>query len=142
VTVRPKTERDRRRLLADAKRVIGKRYGEFDLGLADIAENVGCSPRQVQRVFREIGGTDFRNYLLSVRMGQARQLLSREGGGLTVREAARRVGYREASGLRQQFVRYFGVNPSDVQAPPPDYDEFWQAAEERETEKMERPRGR
>ncbi len=131
---RPKTERHRRQLLADAKRVIGRRYGEFDLSLSDIADDVGCSPRQLQRVFREVGETDFRSYLLLVRMERARQLLSRERGGLTVREAARRVGYREASGLRQQFVRYFGTNPSDIRAPPPSYDEFWRAAEERRRE--------
>lgn len=127
--VRPKTEADRRRLLAEAKRVIGERYGEFDLVLADIAEEVGCSPRQLQRVFRSVGGTDFRTYLLSVRMARARQLLSRKRGGLTVREAARRVGYREASGLRQQFVRYFGLNPSDVQPKGPDYSDLWEAVE-------------
>ncbi|MGN6588373.1 MAG: helix-turn-helix transcriptional regulator, partial [Solirubrobacterales bacterium] len=108
---RPKTKKHRRALLAEAKRVIGKRYGEFDLALADVAEDLGCSTRQLQRVFAEIGGTTFRNYLLSVRMERARRLLSR---GLTVRETARRVGYREASGLRQRFVPYFGVNPSDV----------------------------
>jgi two-component system response regulator YesN len=131
---RRKTERGRHRLLAEAKRVIGKRYGEFDLGLADIAEDVGCSTRQLQRVFHEIGGTDFRSYLLSVRMERARALLSRKTRAPSVREAAREVGYREASGLRQQFVRYFGMNPSDVRAPPPDYDELWRAAEDRESE--------
>ena len=125
--VRPTTEADRRRLLADAKRVIGERYGEFGLSLTDIAEAVGCSPRQLQRVFRSVGGTDFRSYLLSVRMERARQLLSR---GMAVRAAARRVGYKEASGLRQRFVSYFGAVPSDFQPSPPDYDEFWRAAED------------
>lgn len=126
---RPKTERKRRQLLAKAKRVIRQRYSEFDLGLADIAAEVGCSTRQLQRVFREIDETDFRSYLLSVRMERARQLLSRKRGGLTVRQAAQRVGYQESSGLRPRFQRYFGVNPSEVQAPPPDYDEFWKASE-------------
>jgi two-component system, response regulator YesN len=130
--VRPKTEADRRQLLADAKRVIGERYGEFDLGLAAIAEDVGCSPRQLQRVFREVGGTDFRSYLLSVRMERARRLLSRKKNAPSVRAVARQVGYREASGLRPRFVRYFGENPSDVRAPPADYDEFWRAAEDRQ----------
>jgi AraC-like DNA-binding protein len=127
--VRPKTERDRRRLLVEAERVIGERYGEFDLGLADIAEDVGCSPRQLQRVLREVGGTDFRSSLLKVRMEKARQLLSRKRGGLTVREAARRCGYREASGLRPQFIRYFGMSPSDVQPKGPDYSDLWEAVE-------------
>lgn len=125
---RPKTERDRRLLLIDAKRVIGERYGEFGLGLTDIAEDVGCSTRQLQRVFAEVGETDFRSYLLSVRMERARRLLE-DKRGLSVRTVARRVGYREASGLRQQFVRYFRANPSDVRGPDLDYDELWKAAE-------------
>jgi AraC-like DNA-binding protein len=128
---RRKTERRRKQLLVDVERVIGERYAEFDLGLADIAEDVGASPRQLQRVFREVGETDFRSCLLKVRMERARRLLSRRTNAPSVRAAARQVGYREASGLRQQFVRYFGVKPSDVQAPPPDYDEFWRAAENR-----------
>jgi AraC-like DNA-binding protein len=128
---RRKTDRRRKRLLLEAERVIRERYGEFDLSLADIAEDVGASPRQLQRVFREVGGTDFRSYLLKVRMERARLLLSRKTNAPSVRAAARQVGYREASGLRQQFVRYFGVNPSDVQAPPPDYDELWRDEENR-----------
>jgi AraC-like DNA-binding protein len=123
---RPKTERDRRRLLAEAKRVIGRRYGEFDLGLGDVAQEIGSSRRQVQRVFREVGGTDFRSYLLSVRMERARRLLSR---GLTVRATARAVGFREASGLRQRFVPYFGAVPSAFQPSPPDYSDLWEAVE-------------
>lgn len=126
---RRKTNRQRRDLLAEAVRVIRARHGEFDLGLADIAEDVGCSTRQLQRVFREVGGTDFRTHLLEVRMEYARRLLSRKKDSLSVRAAARQVGYREASGLRQAFVRFYGYNPSEVQPPPPDYSELWRTAE-------------
>ena len=62
-------------------------------------------------------------------MERAGRLLSRKTNAPSVRAAAREVGYREASGLRQQFVRYFGENPSEVRAPPADYDELWKAAE-------------
>ena len=51
---RRKTERRRKALLASAQRVIRERYPEFDLALGDIAEDVGCSPRQLQRIFREL----------------------------------------------------------------------------------------
>jgi AraC-like DNA-binding protein len=127
--MRRKTDRRRRALLVKAERVIRDRHGEFDLGLADIAEDVGCSTRQLQRVFREVGETDFRTHLLAVRMDHARRLLSRKKGGLSVRAAARQVGYREASGLRQAFVRHFGLNPSDVQPKGPDYSDLWEAVE-------------
>lgn len=125
-----KTERRRKCLLADAERVIRERYMEFDFGLVDVAEDLGCSTRQLQRVFREVGRTDFRTHLLKVRMDHARRLLSRKKGGLSVRAAARQVGYREASGLRQAFVRYFGYNPSVISPKPPDYSELWRFVEE------------
>jgi AraC-like DNA-binding protein len=112
---RRKTDRRRKALLAQAERVVRERYAEFDLGLADVAEDVGCSTRQLQRVFRELADTDCRSFLLRVRMEQAHRLLSREKHNLTVRQAARAVGYREASGLRQAFVRFYGYNPSAIQ---------------------------
>ncbi|HEX6666773.1 MAG TPA: helix-turn-helix transcriptional regulator [Solirubrobacterales bacterium] len=118
--------------MLNAERVIRERYGEFDLGLVEVAEDLGCSTRQLQRVFREVGGTDFRSFLLRVRMEQAYRLLSRKKDGLTVRAAARAVGYREASGLRQQFVRFYGYNPSAVQPEGPNYSELWRAVEQSE----------
>lgn len=90
------------------------------MALADIAEELGCSPRQLQRVFREEGGEDLRSYLLRVRMERARKLLSREKDPLPIVAVAPMVGYRRPSGLRQAFLRYWGVNPSDVQAGVPD----------------------
>lgn len=118
---RRKTDRRRKALLRAAEQVISERYSEFDLGLADVADDVGCSPRQLQRVFRELADTDFRTGLLRVRMERAHRLLSREKTGLTIRAAARAVGYRESSGLRQSFLRFYGYNPSEVQPEGPEY---------------------
>jgi transcriptional regulator GlxA family with amidase domain len=126
--VRAKTERSRKAILASAKRVIRERYADGSLGLGDVAESVGCSTRQLQRVFREVGGTDFRSYLLRVRMEHAHRLLSRKRN-LTVPATARAVGYREASGLRQAFVRFYGYNPSEIQPPPPNFSDLWRARE-------------
>jgi AraC family transcriptional regulator, regulatory protein of adaptative response / methylphosphotriester-DNA alkyltransferase methyltransferase len=131
---RRSTERRRRALLAEAEQTIKERYGEFDLGLADIAEEVGCSTRQLQRVFREVGGTSFRTLLLRVRMEQAcRLLISRTKDAPSIRNVARQVGYREASGLRQAFLRFYGYNPSMLQPNTHDaeYDRAWRRAEAR-----------
>lgn len=127
-----KTERRRQALLHAAERAIRERYGEFDLGLADIAEAVGTSSRQVQRVFREVGDTDFRSYLLRIRMEHAHRLLSRKTGLWSSRKVARAVGYREASGLRWQFKRFYGYNPSEAKTANFDYDEHWRAEERRQ----------
>lgn len=128
-----KTDRRRKALLEAAQAAIRERYAEFDLGLVGIAEDVGCSPRQLQRILRELGDTDFRSYLLRVRMEHAHGLLSRKKDGLTVRKAARAVGYREASGLRQRFKAFYGYNPSTIQDTETemDYDRAWREAETR-----------
>jgi AraC-like DNA-binding protein len=115
--MRRKTDRQRRALLAKAERIIRERHGEFDLGLADIAKDVGCSTRQLQRIFREVGRTDFRTCLLRIRMQRAHRLLSRTKNAPSIQQAARAVGYRQASGLRQAFCRFYGYNPSSIQAP-------------------------
>lgn len=118
---RRKTDRRRKALLRAAEQVIRERYPEFDLGLADVADDVGCSPRQLQRVFREVADTSFRSFVLQVRMEQAYRLLSRKKGSLTVRAAARAVGYREAAGLQSAFRRFYGRSPSEVQPEPPEF---------------------
>jgi AraC-like DNA-binding protein len=107
--------------LAAAQRAIKERYTEFDLTLADIAADVGCSPRQLQRVFAELATEDFRGCLLRIRMERASRLLSRKTPGFTVRDTAWAVGYREASGLRQAFLRFYGQRPYEFQPEPPEY---------------------
>lgn len=119
--VRASTERRRRALLRDAQAYVSRSYAELDLTLGDVAAAVGTSPRQLQRVFAECAGEDFRGYLLRIRMGHAYRLLGRERNPLPIRTVAPRVGYRQASGLRQAFVRFYGYNPSEIQPAPVEY---------------------
>jgi AraC-like DNA-binding protein len=110
----------RREWLRDAYAVVRREYRDPDLVLADVAAAVGASTRQLQRIFREEGGEDFRSYLLRVRMEKAAELLRGEKNPLPIHVTARRVGYRQASGLRQAFVRFYGHNPSEIQRPAPE----------------------
>ena len=85
-----------------------------DLSLDDIARRVASSRRQLQRAYAEIGGTTFREHLTRVRMERAAELLERRG--LTVREVAHRVGYRQPAQFAKAFRRHIGVAPSDFRA--------------------------
>jgi len=85
-----------------------------DLSLDDIARRVASSRRQLQRAFHEIGRTTFREHLARVRMARAAELLA--AGSLTVREVARRVGYRQPAQFAKAFRRHVGVAPSDFRA--------------------------
>lgn len=116
---RPRTVRRRRATLDDAERVIQRRLADGDLDLAYVAAEVGVSARQLQRVFREEGQETFRAALLRVRMERARLLLEREHNPLPVVRVSTSVGYSKPSGLRQAFLRYWGINPSEVQGDAP-----------------------
>jgi AraC family transcriptional regulator of adaptative response / methylphosphotriester-DNA alkyltransferase methyltransferase len=110
---RPSTVRLRASLLEEANAIVEREYAS-DLSLDDIARRVASSRRQLQRAYAEIGGTTFRDHLTHVRMERAAELLSSQG--LTVREVAHRVGYRQPAQFAKAFRRRRGVAPSDFRS--------------------------
>jgi transcriptional regulator GlxA family with amidase domain len=109
-THRPSTIHHRTALFEDAIAIVHEEYAS-DLSLDDIARRVASSRRQLQRAYSEIGKTTFREHLTRVRMERAADLL--DDRGLTVREVARRVGYRQPAQFAKAFRRHIGVAPSD-----------------------------
>ena len=112
-TQRPTTIRLRTSLFEEATEIVDHEYGS-DLSLDEIARRVASSRRQLQRAYAEIGETTFRDHLTRVRMEKAAELLT--GRGLTVREVAHRVGYRQPAQFAKAFRRHLGVAPSDFRA--------------------------
>lgn len=112
-THRPSTITLRTALFEDAVAIVESEYAT-DLALDDIARRVASSRRQLQRAYAEIGETTFREHLTRVRMDRAADLLGDRG--LTVREVARRVGYRQPAQFAKAFRRHRGVAPSDYRA--------------------------
>ena len=110
---RPATVRHRTSLFRDAVAIVEAEYGS-DLSLDDIARRVASSRRQLQRSYAEIGNTTFREHLTAIRMDRAADLLGSRG--LTVREVAHRVGYRQPAQFAKAFRRQHGVSPSDFRA--------------------------
>src|SRR5687768_17537582 len=106
---RQATVRHRTDLFQEATAIVG---GEFasELSLDDIARRVASSRRQLQRSYAEIGRTTFREHLTAVRMERAAEMLA--GRGLTVREVANRVGYRQPAQFAKAFRRHHGLAPS------------------------------
>ena len=102
-------------LFEDATTIVAQEYGT-DLSLDDIARRVASSRRQLQRAYKEIGSTTFREHLTSVRMERAAEMLA--GRPLTVRDVARRVGYRQPAQFAKAFRRHHGVSPSTYRTQP------------------------
>ncbi len=110
---RPATIRHRTSLFEDATAIVEAEYAA-ELSLDDIARRVASSRRQLQRAYAEIGNTTFRDHLTAVRMRRAAEMLGTRG--LTVREVAHRVGYRQPAQFAKAFRRHLGVAPSDYRA--------------------------
>src|SRR3954467_12865773 len=110
---RPATISLRTSLFEDAVAIVEQEYAS-DLSLDDIARRVASSRRQLQRAYSEIGQTTFREHLTRVRVDRAAALLADRG--LTVREVARRVGYRQPAQFAKAFRRHIGVAPSDYRS--------------------------
>ena len=110
---RPSTVRHRTSLFEDAVAIVEAEYAS-ELSLDDIARRVASSRRQLQRAYAEIGQTTFREHLTGVRMERAAELLSSRG--MTVREVAARVGYRQPAQFAKAFRRHHGASPSDFRA--------------------------
>ena len=91
--------------------MIERKYAT-DLDLDALAREIATSRRQLQRVFAEVGGTSFREYLAKVRMRHAARLL-REGA-IPVREVAQSVGYRQPAQFAKAFRRHHGTPPSSL----------------------------
>jgi transcriptional regulator GlxA family with amidase domain len=110
---RPATIRHRTSLFDDAVAIVETEFAA-DLALDDIARRVASSRRQLQRAYAEIGDTTFREHLTGVRMERAAEMLQTRG--LTVREVAHRVGYRQPAQFAKAFRRHHGLAPSDFRA--------------------------
>ncbi len=106
---RPATIRHRTSLFEDATAIVETEFAS-DLSLDDIARRVASSRRQLQRAYAEIGETTFRDHLTAVRMDRAAEMLSSHG--LTVREVAHRVGYRQPAQFAKAFRRHHDISPS------------------------------
>jgi len=80
-----------------------------DLTLEEVAQQVYLSPCYFSRLFKQIKGLNFIDYLTRVRLQAARELLL--STNLSVAEIAARVGYHDARYFGQVFKKQEGYTP-------------------------------
>jgi AraC-like DNA-binding protein len=108
--VRPETASARQRLYLLTRVVIARHYRR-ELTLAEVAQALASSPRQLQRAYEQFGGMTFREDLLARRMAVAAELLV-EQRSIPVTDVARLVGYRHAAHFARAFRRRYGMAPA------------------------------
>ena len=90
------------------------------LSVSRVARAVNLSCWHFSRLFRSEAGSSPGQYLKTVRIHRARELL--EMSFLKVKEVGRHVGIRDGSHFVRDFQRVYGVSPSRyrLRLPPPE----------------------
>ena len=80
-----------------------------ELSISDLAPMMSCSPRHLNRLFREELGASFREKQIELRMAKACELLA--SSNAKVVEVALESGYQSSSVFSELFKRHLGVSP-------------------------------
>lgn len=85
-------------------------YSDSDLSLTKAAERFNVSESYLSSTFKQQSGVNFFNYVESVRLSKAKELL--QSTELKINEIARQVGYASSNSFCRAFKRYTGENAS------------------------------
>jgi AraC-like DNA-binding protein len=102
---------DRRRaILRDALTAILRDHGP-GVDIDTVAQAIGTSRRQLQRVFAEVAEYSFRSTLSAVRMNRARKLLAESNDSIGA--IGRTVGYPVPAQFSKAFRHRHGMSPRE-----------------------------
>jgi signal transduction histidine kinase/AraC-like DNA-binding protein len=102
------------KFLADLAAIIEGRLDQPGLGVDDIAHSLGVSRTQLYRKVKALLGTGVTEYIQTVRLTKARQLLLQEGS--TVADVAYQTGFSSPSYFSTAFKGKYQVSPSEFKA--------------------------
>lgn len=110
-TVKQKRMDSDHEIIRRIKEIIAKGYGE-ELSSRKIAEEVFLSPNYMGKLFRDHTGQYLNDYILEVRLKQARKLLLEKNDSIA--EIATAVGISSPSYFTSLFKKFFGQTPKEL----------------------------
>ena len=91
--------------------VINKNIGNDELSVDRIANEVGISRVHLHRKMKELTGQTPHEFILSIRLKQAAQLLANQGMNIT--EVMYACGFNNSASFSTIFKRFYGVSPRE-----------------------------
>ena len=98
---------------ARARRLLERRLVD-PIDLATLANEVGCAPEYLSRLFRKTYGVSPTEYVLRRRTERARQLLATTRHSIA--DIAQRLGFFDASHFARHFRHFAGISPGEFRA--------------------------
>lgn len=96
-------------ILSIAKQYVQKNFNR-DISMDEVAEMVSMSYSYFSRVFKEQLHQSFSEYVLSVRMREAKRLME-EDPAIKIKEVAELVGYESVYTFSRAYKQYYHVSP-------------------------------
>ncbi|WP_460503928.1 helix-turn-helix domain-containing protein, partial [Hymenobacter agri] len=112
-TVAP-AQRVDQKFLADFTAIVEANLERADLSVEDVARSLGISRVQLYRKVKAVLGTSPTDFVQSVRLTKARQLLLDET--LTIAEVAYQLGFNSPSYFSTSFKGRYQISPSEYRA--------------------------
>ncbi|MGB0369487.1 MAG: response regulator [Flavobacteriales bacterium] len=107
----PKADVDQQFLLR-LTTLITEQLSNSDYSIAELAEDMGMSERNIQRKLKSINGLSPNNYLKEIRLQHARELLETKKHH-SVSEVMYASGFKTASHFTKVYFKRFGKKPSE-----------------------------
>ncbi|CAN7308231.1 helix-turn-helix domain-containing protein [Paenibacillus sp. LjRoot153] len=99
-------------LIKDVESFIQSNYANPDFSLTLLSETFQLKSSNISKLFKEVTGQNFVEYLLKVRIEQAKQLLILEQD-VSIQDIGIRVGYLHAKTFIRLFKKETGVTPGE-----------------------------
>ncbi|MDT8979550.1 AraC family transcriptional regulator [Paenibacillus sp. chi10] len=90
---------------------VNQNYTSADVSLKQLAEIFQMSVSKASKLFKEVTGINFYDYLCRLRIEMAKELLRGKECGID--DIARRVGYENVYSFKRAFTRYEGIKPDE-----------------------------
>ncbi|MBQ9538644.1 MAG: response regulator [Treponema sp.] len=97
-------------IVKKAEDYIEKRISE-DLSLEDVAAAINVSPFYLSRMFKEVRGENYINYLTDLRLRRAQELL--KNPRTPIKEISAEVGFNDQNYFSRIFKNKFGMTPTE-----------------------------
>lgn len=101
---------DKLKTVIEAKKFITHNFYK-EICLDDVASYVSLSSAYFSRLFKQETGENFIDYLIKVRMEEAKKLL--ESGSLKTYEISEKIGYKKSKYFGKLFKNYTGYTPTE-----------------------------
>jgi two-component system response regulator YesN len=99
------------RIINQAKEYVTENFCDPDISLISTAKFVSMSPAHFSTIFAQSTGTSFINYLTSMRVNRAKELL--ENSDMKLSAIAMEIGYNEPNYFSHVFKKALGITPKE-----------------------------